>query len=294
MSKFGLIRYPGSKAKLWKPVLNVMPSEITMQLWSAQCEWEYREPFFGSGAIGFRVLNTLDKRCKVWLNDKDYWLVCLWNVVRSDPKELIRRIKQFKPSPDAFFEFKEKDGDLETDPIRAGFMKLALHQMSVSGFGVKSGTCLGGRNQTNAEYPVDCRWNPIRLTKHVKERHDQLKRFGSNLRITCRDFGELFENTSRKCFIYLDPPYYEKGGMLYKHSMSHDDHVRLAQCAVKTNAAWAVSYDDHPAVRELYANCQIDEIAVRYSNATGAANRPKNKEVLITSASRIDELSGLN
>ena len=284
MSKFGLIRYPGSKAKLWKPVLNTMPSEITLNLWSSQCDWEYREPFFGSGAIGFRVLNTLDKRCKVWLNDKDYWLACLWNVVQSDPNGLVRLIKRFKPSPEAFFEFKAKDGDMETDPLLAGFMKLATHQMSVSGFGVKSGTCLGGRDQSNANYPVDCRWNPLRLSRHVKDRHDQLKRFGRNLRITCRDFSELFENTHGKCFIYLDPPYYEKGGVLYKHSMSHDDHVRLSQCVTSSNAIWSVSYDDHPAIRELYSGCRINEIAVTYSNATGATKRPKNKEILIVPA----------
>lgn len=283
MSEFGLIRYPGSKAKLWKSVLDTMPSEITLQLWSSQCAWEYREPFFGSGAIGFRVLSALDRRCKVWLNDKDYWLACLWKSVQSDPDGLIRLIMKFKPSPDAFFEFKENDGDMHTDPLAAGFMKLALHQMSVSGFGVKSGTCLGGRDQENAEYPVGCRWNPIRLAKHVKERHKQLTRFGRNLRITCRDFGELFENTTRRCFIYLDPPYYEKGGMLYKHSMSHADHERLSQCVMSSNATWSISYDDHPAIRALYPGCRVKEVSVTYSNATVGpqTKRPKNKEILI-------------
>lgn len=281
MSKFGLIRYPGSKAKLWKSVLNVMPEEITMRLWSHHSLWEYREPFFGSGAIGFRVLDVLSKQSKVWLNDKDYWLCCLWQSVLSDPKGLVRLIMQFKPSADAFFEFKEKDGDTKTDPLRAGFMKLAIHQMSVSGFGVMSGTCLGGRNQTNANYPVDCRWNPIRLSKHVTERHTQLARFGRNLRITCKDFGVLFEGAKRECFIYLDPPYYEKGGMLYKHSMSYDDHARLAACVKETSAKCAVSYDDHEVIRGMYEGYRVDEIAVTYSNATGAQVRPKNREILI-------------
>lgn len=283
-SNYGLIRYPGSKAKLWGPIANAMPDEICLTLWSEQCEWEYREPFFGSGAIGFRVLDVISPQCKVWLNDKDYWLVCLWKAVQDSPKELAQMVMNFKPNTDDFFEFKNQDGRKDIDPVVAGFRKLALHQMSVSGFGVKSGTCLGGRNQENSQYPIDCRWNPITLCEHIANRHRQFKRFGRRLTITCRDFSVLLKDSPSRCFLYVDPPYVEKGGMLYKHGMSESDHVKLASNLAVCKSRWVASYDDHHLIRSLYSKFNIREIEVKYSNATHACGvRPKNKEIVITS-----------
>lgn len=287
-NKFGLIRYPGSKAKLYRPILDAMPAEITLGLWSFENSWEYREPFFGSGAIGFRIMDSLSARCKVWLNDRDYWLVCLWNAVKDSHEELVAMVRKFKPSADKFFEFKSQDGDMSVDPLLAGFRKLAIHQMSVSGFGVMSGTCLGGRNQENAQYPVDCRWNPIRLVDHINNRHRQMERFGGLLKITCKDFSAVLANCPKRCFVYMDPPYVEKGEMLYKHGMNEAEHRRLANSISGINCQWMLSYDDHPLVRELYNKCEVKQIAVTYSNATGASGvRPKNKEILILPTERI-------
>lgn len=288
-NKFGLIRYPGSKAKLHPHIMRQIPDEIALGLWSNAREWEYREPFFGSGAIGFRVMESLSGNCKVWLNDKDYWLVCLWNSVKDTPRELMKLVMDFTPSPDNFFEFKLQDGKTDVDPLIAGFRKLALHQMSVSGFGVMSGSCLGGKNQDNAEYPVDCRWSPVRLCEHIKNRHKQMKRFGHRLKITCKDFSRLLRNCSTRSFVYLDPPYWEKGQVLYKHGMKEADHIRLAREIKRLRCDWVLSYDDHPSVRDLYEGCQIEEVSVTYSNATHAKGlRPKNKEILIMPPCQVD------
>lgn len=285
MSKYGLIRYPGSKAKLWQPIVNAMPDEISLMLWSDNCEWEYREPFFGSGAIGFRLLDIISPRSKVWLNDKDYWLVCLWKSVQDSARELVDLVMAFKPNTDSFFKFKADDGKKDLDPVVAGFQKLALHMMSVSGFGVMSGTCLGGKNQENAQYPIDCRWNKYRLREHIEARNAQFRRFGKRLNITCRDFGEVLRGSQERCFIYVDPPYVEKGGVLYKHSMSDQDHARLAKLLKASRSHWIASYDDHPLIRSLYSGCIMDEVEVRYSNATNAVKgRPKNKEIIIRPA----------
>lgn len=279
--RYGLIRYPGSKAKLWRPIVERMPEGIIFGVMRRD-GLEYREPFFGAGAIGFRVLDGLHSSSRVWLNDKDYWLTCLWNTVKDSPEELTEMVMSFNPSPQKFFEFKEADGDVAIDPVVAGFQKLAVHQMSVSGFGVMSGSCLGGRDQTNAKYPVDCRWNAIQLAENIKNRHKQFARFGSRLKVTCRDFSELL-NRNPKCFVYLDPPYVEKGPVLYKHGMTPDDHIRLAKCVLSLGCPWLLSYDDHPLVRELYQECSVDEIHVTYTNATHVTGeRPRNREILIS------------
>lgn len=279
-----LIRYPGSKRKLVEGIVRHFPDEMLLDLRSAIAAWEYREPFFGAGAIGFDILARLSPRCEVWLNDKDYWLVCLWTAVHDAPDELRKLVLDFTPSVEKFEDFKRRDGQTDADPLVNGFQKLALHQMSYSGLGCKSGGPLGGKSQKNERYNVACRWNPARVASHIVRCHAILKRF-KRCRITCRDFSELTAGCHSRAFCYLDPPYYEKGPQLYRHSMTRDDHARLAGSLRQAKYRWALSYDDHPEIRRLYSWAQFHELSTTYTAARSKEQRrPKNKEIVILPA----------
>jgi DNA adenine methylase len=57
-----------------------------------------------------------------------------------------------------------------------------------------------------------------------------------------------------KTFIYLDPPYYVKGRDLYYDFYEPDDYASVAEF-VRTGIIkqrWIVSYDNAPAIRQLY------------------------------------------
>jgi DNA adenine methylase len=275
-----LIRYPGSKAKLWEDLQRFFPDEMRHSLWSTSSRWEYREPFFGSGEYGLRVLKHLDIRCRVWLNDIDPDLVCMWQSVHKDPVAMLKFVSRFKPSVDAFYQFKEQDGNGVGSIAERGFRKLALHRMSVSGFGFKSGGPIGGRSQTSSEYTVDCRWNPERIKVETMRLHKHMNKF-EHLRITCGDFGEMVETAPIESFVYLDPPYYEKGPQLYKFPMTEADHARLASLLQDAKCQWVLSYDDHAEIRRLYDWAQFRELEVLYTNAVATGERPKNREVAI-------------
>ena len=112
-----------------------------------------------------------------------------------------------------------------------------------------------------------------------------MKRF-AELRITCGDFRDAIETAHENCFLYLDPPYFEKGNQLYKFSMSREDHEDLATRLRATPARWVLSYDDHPVIRQLYDWATIHEISVTYSNAVcRTEKRPKNREIVIVPSS---------
>lgn len=276
----GLIRYPGSKERLIREIVRHFPDAMSLPLWMNHNRWEYREPFFGAGAIGFHILEKLPPNCSAWLNDIDWGIVCLWKSVQDDPARLAEKIEAFRPSVEAYNTYKEQDGRMDLDPIEIGFRKLALHQMSYSGLGVMSGGPLGGQTQTSSEYNVACRYSPQNLLNQVVHYHEILGKF-PQLKITRRDFSELIDD-SQKVFLYLDPPYYEKGEQLYKHSMTDDDHVRLAELLRHTANHWVLSYDDHPRIRRLYDWATIMEIEVVYTTAEAKGARPKNKEIVIT------------
>lgn len=277
-----LIRYPGSKEKLAGPIWSRFPDQIKHELWSSRHPWEYREPYFGAGAIGFKVLRRLSPACRIWLNDIDPGMVALWQTVRDEPDELIKRLYLFEPTVELFYQFKEEDGRVDLPTAQAGFRKLALHRMSFSGLGAKAGGPIGGKDQDNARYKVGCRWNPEAMKLEVRMLHKRLRPF-KEFQITSGDFAGLIAGAPRECFIYVDPPYYKKGSELYKYPMTHADHVRLADILRDTEASWVLSYDDHPTIRALYSWATIEVIEITYTCPTSKdGKRPKNHEIIIT------------
>jgi len=279
--RYSLIRYPGSKDKISKRIIAEFPVSVAVSLFQRR-GLEYREPFFGSGAVGCDVLNTLPRTSSVWLNDRDYWIVCLWNTIRDQPRELIQEIERLQPSPDGFYKLKGQDGNKECDPILAAASKLALHQWSFSGLGAMAGGPIGGRKQSS-EYNVDCRWNVTRLKAAIAERHELFRGF-PRVNVTARDFADLIDGAPVTSFIYADPPYYEKGPELYKYSMTDDDHRRLAASLRSCRADWVLSYDDHPFVRDLYESwADIKSVELTYTTAIAKDGvRRKNSEIIIT------------
>ena len=153
------MRYPGGKSKLQPRIAEQL---FKTDYWNR----EYREPFFGGGSIGLSVMQGEQHRVNsVWINDKDEGMSCLWTAIIRYPEEFKKQINAFTPSVQAFHDFKEElIASSETVPtapediVRVGFKKLAVHQISYSGLGTKSGGPLGGEQQ-KSKYKIDCRWS---------------------------------------------------------------------------------------------------------------------------------------
>jgi len=252
-------RYPGGKAKLREPIV---------QLLAEQTNWtEYREPFFGGGAIGLDFMPKSPDLTSAWLNERDVGLACLWTATLNYPAQLKNLVVSFEPSVPAFSEFKNELKTVDTMPIdgdelvNLGFKKLVVHQTSYSGLGTMSGP-LGGYEQ-RSNYKIDDRWSPV----NIQEKIDSIRGYLSKIevRFTNQDFAQLITDTSKDALIYLDPPYYIKGNALYQHGFTDDDHLRLAELLKRTSHRWVLSYDDCPEVRALYHWAQIMPVSVNYS-----------------------------
>lgn len=266
-------RYPGGKSKLSDTIISrlkeMCPSPTV-----------YREPFFGGGSIGIQVLDSFSVE-NVWLNDLDIGIYCLWKSVVSYPNEFKELIRQFTPSVDSFYNFRsdllslKKSPTIETEIVQIGFKKLVTHQISYSGLGTKSGGPLGGADQ-KSKYKINCRWNGNRLIKKVDALNLKLK----NVNITCLDFESLLsEKMPNGTLIYLDPPYFLKGNVLYQFGFCESDHVRLAALLKQCKTPWLLSYDDCDEIRDLYSWAKQDVIGINY---TITSSRKKN-ELLIQS-----------
>lgn len=273
-----LIPYPGSKEKLVRAIQSHVP--VAMLCDRNNRDSRYIEPFFGAGGVGLRVMRWLPHFRRVWINDIDRGMTCLWETVRNEPEWLIDRVRSFEPKTAAFDQFKRDDGDPLVDRRDAGFRKLALHRMSFSSLGVMAGGPRGGKTQSGT-YRVDGRWQPAAIEKEVWRLHGRLSRL-KGLEITNRDFREVLSGACEMDFLYLDPPYYDQGPNLYKHAMSEKDHLDLAGILRQTTAKWVLSYDDDHRVRELYAWAHIETVATKYNVATCRASRSSDRELLIS------------
>jgi site-specific DNA-adenine methylase len=154
-----LLFYPGSKnMKLRKILPHLSPLLKGVE--------EYREPFVGSGVIGLSVMARFPQLC-YWLNDRDPAMACLWYAARHHGRELAKLVETFTPSVDAFRDFKAELDRIVRPPdppqeiIEIGFRKLALHQMSHSGFGKG---VRGGLRQETLE-KITARWSPEVIAK---------------------------------------------------------------------------------------------------------------------------------
>lgn len=302
-------RYPGGKNKLSDTICQRIMSIAR----TAPDNWEYREPFFGGGSIGLALMKQ-DKLKKVWFNDKDVGIACLWNSVYDFPDDLKKMVRVFKPSVKAFDDISEllrtKPPHFDIDPnnyhgtggdyhrhiddynrsvVQYGFYKLAIHQISYSGLGLKSGGPLGGRSQESA-YKIDCRWSPNYICKKIDQTFRMLYplEFHDGSVCSSYDFSPLIRDDKCPAVIYLDPPYYDKGSDLYYHAFTEQDHERLAKELKATRHKWVLSYDDCPKIRKLYDWANVEVLNVNYSitskkvkDASKRQSRWKN-ELLIT------------
>jgi len=258
-----MLRYPGGKDKLKGYLID--PISCFFKNQKNSLDYEYREPFFGGGAIGLDLLKK-DLFKNIWINDKDYSLSCLWSSVINNPNDLIDKIYDYTPSPENFNKTKKyliQENFENESSVSIGAKKLIVHKTSFSGLGTMSGP-LGG-NEQKGKYKNDARWNLKSLTESILSLNSYFKT--KNIRnnsCTNLDCMEVLSH-SGNWFAYLDPPYYEMGDILYPVKFSPKQHQDLSEFLKKSDQYWILSYDNSPEIKRLYSWANIKEVEVNYS-----------------------------
>jgi DNA adenine methylase len=265
-SRSALLRYPGGKGKAADVIVEVLAGFLRTR--GPDCE--YREPFFGAGAIGLALLTGSPRPRRVWFNDRDPAICCVWESLLRRPQELAATIGSFEPSVDRYTEFNRDLGRLAciadvADRTATALRKIALHRMSFSGLGTRAGGPIGGWEQSG-DYGVGDRYRPKRLTAFIDSLSIALSAVQTHPDVcSCLDFEQVLRAPGDAIF-YLDPPYFEKGPELYQFAFDDGDHRRLAEALRGEERPWLLSYDRHPAITELYRGwANLDQIALRYS-----------------------------
>ena len=260
------LRYPGGKTKLTEYVKALFRHNKLMG-------GHYVEPYAGGASIALELV-IQEFASHVHINDLDPSVWAFWHSVLTNADALCDRISDVPVTMDTWFEQKEIQKKKSTSTsIDLGFSTFFLNRTNRSGI-LKAGV-IGGKNQ-DGNFKIDARYNKDELIRRIQLIHDHNDRIS----LYTLDAVELLKNIvpglPDDTLVYLDPPYYVKGGDLYEHHYKHDDHKKVAEEAKKIRQHCMVSYDDVPEIRTLYSEYQY----VSYSLSYCAQNRYRGTEAI--------------
>jgi len=223
----------------------------------------YVEPYAGGAGMAINLLLNGDVE-NIIINDADPAIYCFWKSVVEQPDELIDLIRYTEINMDVWRQQKSIQEVPERHSIlEIGFSTFFLNRTNRSG--ILKGGVIGGKDQ-NGAYRMDARFNKADLIKRV----EAISNRREYIRVTGRDGIDLLRNPSwnpDRTMVYIDPPYYVKGSLLYMNHYGYDDHYQLSKEIKKLRSNWILSYDDVPEIRSLYDWATPIEFRLHYSTA---------------------------
>lgn len=259
------LRYPGGKTCIYKFVTRLLEENDMVGI-------NYAEPYAGGAGLALRLL--MDEYVStICINDLDPSIYAFWYAVLYHPDDLCRWLAEVEVSVKKWDEYKQIQREYKTvDALDLAKSTFFLNRTNVSG--VISGGPIGGLAQ-KGKYKIDVRFNREELIKRIED----IARFSHRITLTNQD-GLIFLDTLDKrldeVFVYLDPPYYQKGSSLYLNAFNDENHSALADRVKLLKQKWMVSYDNHDFILGLYPEQQ----KVLYQLSQCASNRVGDEVVI--------------
>lgn len=268
--RYSPLRYPGGKGKLSKFMAAVVRA-------NGVSDGRYIEPYAGGAGIAWELLITGVVR-RVLINDISPSLFAFWTSVLRHTDDLCQRIRDVPLSVEEWDRQKaifRNPKDVSTIDLGLSFFYLNRTNRS----GILNGGIIGGRKQ-EGKWLMDARFNRENLVHRITK----IAECAGRIEVTCADAVEFLRDKSgdlgTKDLIYLDPPYFAKGRMLYYDAYKPDDHAAVAELLASLEGPrWVVSYDDVETIRTLYSFARRREYTIGYS----ARRRTRGHEVMFFS-----------
>lgn len=264
------LRYPGGKQRLAPFLVEILDTNNL-------AEAHYVEPYAGGAGAALELLFS-KKVSTIHLNDSSRAIYAFWYSVLNYTEELCRMIMSASLTVEEW----ERNKLIVESPQRhnlltLGFSTFYLNRCNRSG--ILSGGLIGGKNQTG-NYKMDARFSRTSLIEKIQNVASK-RRAITLTNLDAEDFIERYDHTfPENTLIYLDPPYYVKGGDLYLNSYKKEDHTRLAeliQTGITSN--WILSYDAANEILDLYQQRQHFVYNLQYN----ASRVYQGREVFIFS-----------
>ena len=264
------LRYPGGKGKLAPFIMLSIERNGLL-------DGEYVEPYAGGAAIAFSLLFR-EYVTDVHINDINALIHAFWYSVLHDTEGLCRLIHDTPVNMETWQTQREiQNSQKSHSRLELGFSTFFLNRTTRSG--ILEGGVIGGKNQ-DGFWKLDARFNKQDLTSRIQK----IARYSDCIHLYNLDAAEfirkILPRLPKKTLVYLDPPYYAKGKDLYENHYEPQDHAAIATIvSTQIKHKWIVSYDNVPAIEELYRGHR----RITYNLSYSAAFRYSGAEIMIFS-----------
>jgi DNA adenine methylase len=286
------LKWAGGKTQLLNDIEKSLPNNL------AKSKFTYVEPFVGSGAVLFWMLNNFPSLDKAVINDINEDLINTYKTIASKPKELISILEILQN------EFHSLEGS-EDDKKLYYYKKRDLYNTrkeEQSGqaalFIFINRTCFNGLYRVNSKnlynVPMGGYKKPtICDTQNILAVSNALQK----VEILCGDFENTLNYANENSLFYFDPPYKPLSETSSFNSYAKDEfndkeQIRLRDFCTKLdglNHNWILSNSDVKGKDEndnffddLYSNYSIIRVDARRSINANPEKRGLLKEIMIT------------
>ena len=233
------------------------------------------EPFAGGAGASLALL-YLEETDSIHINDADPAIHDFWWAAIHRSGAFVQKLLQ---TPVCVEEWQRQRAIFRSGKcvsrLDRGFAAFYLNRCNRSGI-IRSGSVIGGLAQAG-KWKLGARFNKVSL----RQRFERLAEYQSRIEVSGIDGIELIERLGpSSVFLFVDPPYFQKGRTLYMNSLDHDYHTQLAgTLRSMSRAAWVLTYDDCPEIRVMYGEwANVRPFSLRYSASTSR----EGSELLIT------------
>lgn len=286
------LKWAGGKTHLLNEIENTVPNKITYS------KFTYIEPFVGSGAVLFWMLNNFPNLEKVVINDINEDLINTYKVIAHKPYELISILEILQNEYYALSA--NQDSKKNYYYIKRKLYNTRKENQTVQAalFIFLNRTCFNGLYRVNRKNEFNV---PIGSYKKPticdKENILAVSKVLKKVIILCGDFEETLNYADKNSFFYFDPPYKPLSETSSFNSYSKDEfsdleQIRLRNFCVKVDSIghkWMLSNSDVRGKNpndtffdDIFSNFLIERIDAKRSINANPNKRGKLKELLIT------------
>lgn len=286
------LKWAGGKTQLITEIERVLPNEIK------NSKFTYVEPFVGSGAILFWMLNNFPKMEKAVINDINEDLINTYKTIAKNPKELIS-ILEILQNEYHSLDLKTEEKKEYYYQKREIYNKRKLEKSGQAAlFIFLNRTCFNGLYRVNKNngynVPMGSYSKPtICDNKNILAVSDVLQK----VEILCGDYEQTLNYSTNNSLFYFDPPYKPLSETSSFNSYAKDEfgdneQIRLKDFCSKLdilNHNWILSNSDVKGKNiednffdDLYSDFNINRVDAKRSINANPEKRGKLKELLIT------------
>lgn len=285
------LKWAGGKNQLIAQIEKQIPKQIIDR------PFTYIEPFIGSGAVLFWLLNHVSNLKQAVINDVNTDLINCYKTVQHNVEELIAVLVEWEKEYHSILNNEEQKKEYFYTKRDLFNQRKAEQTIQSALLIFLNKTCFNGlyrvnrKNEFNVpigsyKKPQICNENNLRLVSRAL----------TNVTILNGDYSQTLEYATANTLFYFDPPYKpltvtSSFNAYAKNEFNDDEQIRLAKFCEKLNMlnhSWVLSNSDvrskdpdNQFFDELYSKFDIIRVNARRSINSNASKRGELTELLI-------------